>query len=73
MIAAHRNSGVSLNPGRDIAWLDDQVVEMTVFLPQEEARYLEKAARASGLTVGQMVRLIIRDFNKKQEGIDPGA
>jgi hypothetical protein len=38
------------------------MVEMTLFLPQDQATHLEEAAQGYGLTVGQMVRCLIFDF-----------
>jgi hypothetical protein len=46
----------------DLARPDDEPVELLLLLPQEQARALEAAARQQGLTVGQMVRRLVREF-----------
>jgi hypothetical protein len=66
MIAARRGDGASLSPGRDLAQVDDNMVEMTLFLPQDQAQHLEEAAESCGMTVGQMVRRVIRDFTSRR-------
>jgi hypothetical protein len=48
--------------GTDIARLDGEMVELAMLLPSWQAAALEMAAEDQGLTAGQVVRQLIRDF-----------
>jgi hypothetical protein len=45
-------------PGR----LDEDVVELPLLLPGWQVQALEAAAHGRGLTTGQMLRTVLRDF-----------
>ncbi len=49
-------------PPSDISRLDAEMVELALLLPSWQASALESAANDQGLTAGQMVRHLIRDF-----------
>jgi hypothetical protein len=61
MVAIHED-GAALARWRDAAPPDGEVVELLLLLPEWQASALEAAARSHGLTVGQMVRRLVRDF-----------
>ena len=42
--------------------VDEEMTELSVLLPGWQAAELEEAAQAKGLTGGQLVRGLIRDF-----------
>jgi hypothetical protein len=65
MIAVSRGDGAILTSSRDIARLDRELVEMTVFLPQRDAEQLERAAHGHCMTIGQMVRHLIRAYTQR--------
>jgi hypothetical protein len=52
---------------------NDELVEMMLLLPQEQATTLEAAAQDRGLTIGQMIRRLIRDFTARQRLAGPFA
>jgi hypothetical protein len=56
------------NPYRPAA--DQEVVEVPLLLPGWQVSVLETAAHDRGLTAGQMVRSLLRDF---LAGLDPAA
>jgi hypothetical protein len=41
---------------------DEDMAELSLLLPGWQAAALERAARSSGLTTGQMLRRLVRDF-----------
>lgn len=41
---------------------DDEIAELAVLLPCQQAEDLEQAAQERGLTVAQMIRRLIQDF-----------
>jgi hypothetical protein len=41
---------------------DDKVIELAILVTKTEARKLEEMAHGHGLTMGGMVRSLIRDF-----------
>jgi hypothetical protein len=43
-------------------WSDEQVAELSLLLPGPLAIALEGLAHSRGLTVGRLVRLLIRDY-----------
>jgi len=47
---------------KEVRFLDDNMVELSVLLPREQAAPLEQEARRRGLTAGQMIRSLIRQF-----------
>jgi hypothetical protein len=49
-------------PEGRVVWPDEQVAELSLLLPGRWAAELERLAHARGLTVGQLVRLLIRDY-----------
>lgn len=48
------------------------VMELPLLLPAGDATALERAARRRGLTVGQMLRLLVREFLHEAEDA-PGS
>ena len=48
--------------GKEVRRLDEEMVEMSVLVPRSPAVPLEREARRRGLTAGQMIRLLIRNF-----------
>jgi hypothetical protein len=48
--------------GSDLSRLDGEMVELSLLLPSWQAAALEMAAEDQGLTAGQVVRQLIRDF-----------
>ena len=46
----------------DVCPLDSNVVEMSLLLPIWQAEALEQAADHQGMSAGQMLREVIRDF-----------
>lgn len=55
-----RPSGDVLPPG------SEEIVELSLLLPAWQAEALEAAAHGRGLTTGQMLRSIIREFTRKR-------
>jgi hypothetical protein len=47
---------------KEVRFLDDDMVELSVLLPRQQAAPLEREARRRGLTAGQMIRSLIRQF-----------
>jgi hypothetical protein len=45
----------------------EEVVELSVLLPSEQAQGLEQAAHARGLTAAQMLRRLVQDFLSRGE------
>jgi hypothetical protein len=59
-------------PGPDTARPTD-VMEISLLLPGWQVQALESAARDRGLTAGQMVRRLIRDYFTCLDGVGPDA
>jgi hypothetical protein len=51
---------------------DEEMTELAVLLPGWQASELEQAAQAKGLTAGQLVRGLIRDFLAQAGASAPG-
>ncbi len=49
-------------PRKEVRALDEEMVELSVLLPRNQAMPLEREARRRGLTAGQMIRSLIRNF-----------
>ena len=45
-----------------VRWLDKEIAELSLLLPGWQAAELESLARSRRLTLGQLMRLIVRDF-----------
>jgi len=45
-----------------VAWPDEQMAELFVLLPGRQAAELDRLACSRGLTLGQLIRLLIRDY-----------
>jgi hypothetical protein len=45
-----------------------EVVELELLLPTREVAALERAAQQQGLTVGQVLRRLVRDFLREPAG-----
>ncbi len=50
---------------------DSELVELMLLLPSVQAAHLEAAAHERGLTVGQMLRRIVRDFTDRAADASP--
>lgn len=44
--------------------LDEPVAELLVLLPEGQAAILEESAHAQGLSLGELIRLILRGYLK---------
>jgi len=51
----------------DPSFLDGGLVELDLLLPAWQAEVLETAAQQQGLTTGQMLRQLVRDFCMQRE------
>lgn len=49
-------------PTTDTPPSDQEVVELQLLLPRQQAQALEAAARARGMTTGQILRRVIADL-----------
>ena len=56
---------------KEVRSLDDDMVELSVLLPRHQAVPLEREARRRGLTAGQMIRSLIRNFFLGQTAFHP--
>ena len=57
------NHGPVPGPLEDrLVWQDEQVAELFMLLPGRQAAELERLAHFRGMTMGQLVRLLIRDY-----------
>ena len=45
-----------------ICWLDEQMAEVSLLLPGWQAVEMERLAHSRGLTLGQLIRLLIREY-----------
>jgi hypothetical protein len=43
-------------------WLDAEMAELSLLLPAGQAAQMERLAHSRNLTVGQLIRLLIRDY-----------
>jgi hypothetical protein len=43
-------------------WLDEEIIEVSLLLPGWQAAEMEGLAHSRGLTLGQLIRLLIRDY-----------
>jgi hypothetical protein len=50
--------------GDRIVWLDEQMVEVFLILPGRQAAELERRAWSRGWTLGQLIRLLIRNISR---------
>jgi hypothetical protein len=66
MQCAKRSREFDPLPGRS-GRPEDEVVEIPVLMPGWQAAALEQAARDHGMTTGQMVRRLIRDFCRSED------
>jgi len=62
-----------LGAGRESPPRDGEVIELALLLPSGQVTALERAARCRGLTLGQIVRRLIRDFLAQPTATVPGA
>ena len=61
MSTMSRNHAQGLVKSR-ICWLDAEMAELSLLLPGWQAAEMERLAHARGLTLGQLIRLLIRDY-----------
>jgi hypothetical protein len=57
----HVTPSTSAPPG-DFSRSDQEVVELHLLLPRSQAQAIEEAARARGMTTGQILRRVIADL-----------
>jgi hypothetical protein len=50
-----------------VFWLDEEMAELSLLLPGWQAAAMEWLANSRGLTLGQLTRLLIRDYLTSQE------
>jgi hypothetical protein len=43
-------------------WRDEEMAELSLLLPGWQAAEMERLAHSRGLTLGQLIRLLIRDY-----------
>jgi hypothetical protein len=48
--------------GNDLRAIDGEMEELTLLIPKSQAASLEQEAQRLGLTPGQLIRSMIRDF-----------
>jgi uncharacterized protein (DUF2267 family) len=58
-------------PADRVVWRDEQVAELSLLVPARQAAELERLAHARGLTVGRLIRLIVRDYLTGRAGPTP--
>jgi hypothetical protein len=49
-----------------VFWFDDEMAELSLLLPGWQATAMERLANTRGLTLGQLTRLLIRDYLTSQ-------
>jgi hypothetical protein len=49
--------------------VDEEMAELSLLLPGWQAAALEQSARARGMTVGQVLRGLVRDFLAQERGM----
>jgi hypothetical protein len=53
---------VSATDGSELRRLDEEMIELSLLIPSSQAAPLEQEARRQGLSAGELVRGLIRDF-----------
>jgi hypothetical protein len=53
-------------------WPKEQVAEVALLLPQPQAAELERLAHSRGLTMGELLRLLIREYLTQPGWTGPG-
>ncbi len=53
-------------------WVEEQVAELLLLLPGRQAAELERRAHSRGLTVGQLICLLIRGYLTDRGGLPSG-
>ena len=51
--------------------LDEEMAELSLLLPGWQAAQMENLANSRGLTLGQLIRLLIRDYLTDRAGLGP--
>jgi hypothetical protein len=64
MVATNLADATPFSGPPGLSRLEGNLVEMMVLLPQDQAMALEAAAHGEGLTVGQLVRRLVRQFTQ---------
>lgn len=52
--------------------LNEEITDLSLFLPARQAEELEERASWRGLTAGQLIRLLIRDYLDGENGAGCG-
>jgi hypothetical protein len=53
---------VSATDGSELRRLDEEMIELSLLIPSSQAAPLEQEARRQGLSAGELVRGLIREF-----------
>jgi hypothetical protein len=56
--------------GRQTYWQDARIAEFSLLLPAREIAQIERLAHSQNVTLGQLVRRLIRDYLTNQLTID---
>jgi hypothetical protein len=68
MVATHLGEDAFETAGPGFPRLDGGLVELPLLLPLAQVALLERQARQRGLTLGQMLRRLIRDWTSRESG-----
>jgi hypothetical protein len=52
-------------------WLDAEMAELSLLLPGSQAAQMERLAHSRGLTLGQLIRLVICDYLTDRTALGP--
>lgn len=52
-------------------WLNAEMAELSLLPPIEEAARMERLAHSHGLTLGRLIRLLIRDYLRDRAATGP--
>ena len=66
MMSAKNSRVVSGADANELRRLDEDMVELSLLIPSSQAATLEQEARLQGLSAGELVRSLIREFLLRQ-------
>jgi hypothetical protein len=61
----------AMAPVQEVTRLDEEIVEISLLLPGWQADELASVAQDRGLTAGQLLRRVLRDFCRQQHRREP--
>jgi hypothetical protein len=67
------NDSMKRPPLGQVAWMNDEIAEISLLLPCSHAAQLESMAHARHLTLGQLLRTIIQDYLTHARDPSPSA